>query len=172
MSFKTLALSAAMTLAVSFPVLAGDAAKMMIDDPYARTSRPGAPTGAAFLTIMNHTGEDDRLIAVLSDAAERVELHTHQENAEGVMKMIHVKEGFDIPAEGMIALKRGGNHIMFMGVTEPFEDGETVSVTLVFEKAGEIDVEIPVDLERKPKSGSHSGHGSSHDAGHGGHSDH
>ncbi|MGR3614603.1 MAG: copper chaperone PCu(A)C [Paracoccaceae bacterium] len=159
MSFKSLFLSASVSLALCAPVLAGDAAKMMLDDPYARASRPGAPTGAAFLTIMNHTGEDDRLIEVRSDVAARVRLHTHREDDNGVMQMLHVEEGFAIPQDGMHALKRGGDHIMFMGLSEPFAQGDIIPVTLVFEKAGEVSVEIPVDLERKPEAGAHSGHG-------------
>ena len=45
-------------------------------------------------------------------------------------------------------LKRGGDHVMFMGLTGPMNDGESVTVTLQFEKAGEITMDIPVDLKR------------------------
>ena len=51
-------------------------------------------------------------------------------------------------AGGSHALKRGGDHVMFMGLSQPFEPGVTVPVVLEFEKAGEIRVEIPVDLDR------------------------
>jgi len=64
------------------------------------------------------------------------------------MRMVEVEEGFAVPAGGMHALKRGGDHVMFMGLTRPMEQGDTVNVTLIFEKAGRIEVEIPVDLER------------------------
>ena len=53
----------------------------------------------------------------------------------------------------MHALQRGGDHVMFMGLNQPFEDGSTISVTLVFEKSGEMTVEIPVDLNRNPMMG-------------------
>jgi copper(I)-binding protein len=62
-------------------------------------------------------------------------------------------------------LARGGDHVMFMGLNEPFADGDTVAVTLVFEHAGEVAVEIPVDLNRKPTHGG--GHGAGHGAGQG-----
>ncbi|TNF19701.1 MAG: copper chaperone PCu(A)C [Rhodobacteraceae bacterium] len=130
------------------PVLAADIA---IEEAYARASNTKA--GAAFMMIRNTGARDDRLLAAASDAAVRVELHTHKDMGDGVMKMMEVEEGFAIPGGGMHALARGGDHIMFMGLTAPFEQGKTVTVTLTFEQAGEMVVEIPVDLERQPDHG-------------------
>ncbi|GAB5437535.1 copper chaperone PCu(A)C [Falsiruegeria mediterranea] len=142
---------AAVTVATS--AFAGDA--IMIKDPYARSAGKAAKTGAAFMMIMNHGTEDDRLVDVKSDVAARVELHTHKENADGVMQMLHVEEGFAIPAGEMHGLQRGGDHVMFMGLNQPFVQGDMIPVTLVFEKAGEVEIEVPVDLERKPEAGAH-----------------
>ncbi len=128
---------------------------MMIVDAYARTSRPGAPTGAAFMAITNTTDAPDRLIDARSDIAARVELHTHQDDGNGVMKMIHVEEGFEIGAGETILLERGGKHVMFMGLNGALEDGTTVPVTLVFENAGEVMIDVPVDLTRMPDMQGH-----------------
>lgn len=133
------------------PLVAGE---IMVKDPYARSSTPSSVTGAAFLVLMNHGDTDDRLIGAATDVAKRVELHTHKEDANGVMKMMEVEEGFVVPAGGMHALKRGGDHIMMMGLKRPLEQGEEISITLTFEKAGEIEVMVPVDRERKPSHGS------------------
>ena len=132
-----------------------------VQDPYARANNPNAPTGAAFMVIRNTGQTADRLIGVTSDAAARTELHTHVEE-EGLMRMIHVEEGFDLPPETVLVLERGGNHVMFMGLTTPFEQDALIEVTLLFEEAGEITVEIPVDLERAAKDAH----------GHGDHGDH
>lgn len=129
------------------------AADIMVMDSYARSSTPSSVTGAAFLTLMNHSGQDDRLIAARSDAAKRVELHTHEEDANGVMKMLHVEQGFAIAAGGTHTLRRGGDHIMFMGLTQPLVQGAEIAVTLSFENAGDVEVMIPVDLKRKPDHG-------------------
>jgi copper(I)-binding protein len=123
-------------------------AEITINDAYARASGMHAKAGAAFMVITNTGDSDDRLIAATSEAAMRVELHTHKDMGDGVMKMIEVEEGFAIPAGGEHALARGGDHVMFMGLTAPFEDGKMLSVTLEFEKAGTMTVEIPVDLNR------------------------
>lgn len=128
-------------------------AEITITDPYARASMPGAPSGAAFMVIENSADTDDRLIDVRSDVAARVELHTHLADAQGVMRMREVEDGFVIPGKDRHLLGRGGDHVMFMGLTRTLEQGDTVAVTLVFENAGEIPVEIPVDLERMPTHG-------------------
>ena len=143
---------AAITLAV--PAFA----EIEIRDAYARSATPTAKTGAAFMMIHNSGDEADRLIGVSSDIAARVELHTHEEDANGVMRMLHVEEGFDLPPNGEIAMVRGGNHVMFMGLTDSLEQDDTVTVTLTFENAGDVVVEIPVDLERQDHG--HMNHGS------------
>ena len=110
-------------------------------------------SGAAFMMIENMSGADDHLIDVRSDAAERTELHTHKEDANGVMRMLHVEEGFLVPAGETLPMARGGHHVMFLGLKKPMVQGEMIPVTLVFEKAGEVVVEVPVDLQRKPMHG-------------------
>ena len=126
-----------------------------IVDAYIRANSPNAPAGAAFMQITNG-GEADRLIAATSDIARRVELHTHKLDANGVASMVEVEGGIEIPANGMAMLKRGGDHVMFMGLNQSLPQGGMVPVILLFEKAGEIEVEIEIDHTRK--AGDHSGH--------------
>lgn len=150
MSLKTTLLAGFAAATFALPAFAGE---IMVHDPYARVSAKMSASGAAFMVIMNKSDEADQLIAASSDIAEKVELHTHKEDANGVMRMLHVEEGFAIPANGEHALARGGDHVMFLGLKRPLADGDVVNVTLTFEKAGDVAVEIPVDLQRKPKHG-------------------
>ncbi|WP_416883087.1 copper chaperone PCu(A)C [Marivita sp.] len=152
--FKTTLIAGAVALASVLPAFA----EITIEDAYARSASPMAKSGAAFMMIKN-SGEADRLIAASSDAAARTELHTHLEGENGVMRMVHVEEGFELPADGMIAMQRGGKHVMLMGLNAPMEQGATVTVTLTFEKAGDVVVEVPVDLERQDHGGMNHGHG-------------
>ncbi|SFD94023.1 copper chaperone PCu(A)C [Roseivivax sediminis] len=138
------------------------AADITLTDAYARSASPAAKSGAAFFVIENDTDSDDRLVSVASEAAAKVELHTHQEDDTGMMLMRPVEGGFAIPAGGTHALERGGDHVMFMGLTEGWEQGDTIPVTLTFENAGEMVIEIPVDNERQPDHGAHE-HGDGHD---------
>lgn len=123
-------------------------AEVEVHDAYAIAATPTSVSGAAFMSIHNHGGAADRLIGVRSDVAERTELHTHLMTDDGLVQMIHVTEGFDFPTDGAILLERGGHHVMFMGLTTPLIDGAVVDITLVFKLAGEVTVQVPVDLSR------------------------
>ena len=128
-----------------------------VEDPYARASRPGAPTGAIFMVIHNMAEVDDTLVDVSSDVAAMVEIHTHIDAGNGVMQMRPVEGGITIPANGMHALKRGGDHVMLMGLNWSLETGDSLTLTLTFEGAGDVLLEVPVDNERMDMS-DHNGH--------------
>ena len=128
----------------------------MVTDSYARSTGPLAKAGAAYMKIMNHSKKDDRLISVYSDIAKKTELHTHLKSDNVIMKMMRIDKGIEIGAMKEHALVRGGEHIMFMGLKEPFENGKIIPVTLLFEKAGEVNIEVVVDQKRKEKKHSQS----------------
>ncbi len=147
MSVKSIILGTVLSVMTTAMAWAGD---ITITDSYARSASKVAKSGAAFLVIQNGTDTDDRLINASSPAAEMVQLHTHKENSDGVMQMLHVEEGFELPAGGKIMMERGGNHVMLMGLTKPFEQDEMIPLTLTFEHAGDMTIEVPVDLDREP----------------------
>ena len=132
------------------------AGQIMISDAYARSSGPLAMAGAAYMRIMNHSDESDHLLGVQSDIAKKTELHSHLENDNGVMKMVRIDEGIKIGPMKDHSLAPGGEHIMFMGLKAPFKTGKIIPITLLFEKAGEVAIEIIVDQDRKEKKHSHS----------------
>lgn len=143
--------------AVSFAGAAAMAADITVSDPYARAASPSARSGAAFMAITNTGDAPDRLVSAASDIAQRVELHTHVADGDGVMRMVHVEEGFEIAPGETVMLQRGGKHVMFMGLTRAMAQGDSVEVTLSFERAGDVVVEVPVDLERRPGGMGHGG---------------
>jgi copper(I)-binding protein len=97
--------------------------------------------GGIFLTIHNK-GDADRLVKATSPISERVELHTHI-NDNGVMKMRET-EAIDIAANGVTEFKSGGYHIMIFDVAKKPEKGTTIALTLTFEKAGPVDLNVIV----------------------------
>jgi copper(I)-binding protein len=119
-----------------------------VEQPYLRSSLPTSTSAAAFLVLRNDTGTDDRLIAVRSSLSGRVELHSHTQDANGVMRMGVIEGGVALADGGSHSFARGGDHLMFMGLDAPLVQGDVVQVTLVFEKAGEIEITVPVDLTR------------------------
>jgi uncharacterized protein YcnI len=133
------------------PVTAGS---LEISSFWARAMLPGQPAGGGYLTIGNKGGDADRLVAVSSPNAGKVEVHK-MEMTDNVMVMRPVEGGLEIPAGGSVELKPGGLHVMFMSVTEPFREGATVLLTLDFEKAGKVEVALPV---RSAAGDDHSNH--------------
>lgn len=131
-------------LSVGRPALADPLA---ITDAWARATPPGATTAAAYFAITNSGTRDDRLVAVRSDAASKVELHTTVK-ASGLMKMVAL-ESLPVPAGATAKLEPGGDHLMFMGLNKPFEPGRTIEVTLVFAQAGERTFAMPVRDARR-----------------------
>lgn len=102
----------------------------------------GAGNGAVYVTITNRAGHPDALVSATTDAAATVELHeTVQEG--GVMKMRPLPQ-FEVPAGGRLEMKPGGHHIMLLGLRRDLKPGDTVRITLTFDKAGPMTVEAPV----------------------------
>ncbi|WP_299151146.1 copper chaperone PCu(A)C [uncultured Tateyamaria sp.] len=155
MSFRSFV---AASLAATLLAVPAWADGIMIMDPYARAASPAAKSGAAFMVIHNTSDQDDRLIAARTDVAKRVELHTHIETGDGVMQMTEIEGGIDLPAGATHHMMRGADHVMLMGLNGSLEQDAEIEVTLVFEKAGDVVVTIPVDNARKPEAGAHGGH--------------
>lgn len=117
------------------------AAPPVARDAWIRATPPGVVTAAAYVRIEG-AGTDDHLIDARTDVADRVEIHTHVEH-NGVMTMTRI-ESLAIPANGASALAPGGDHLMLIGLRRPLMPGETVALTLVFEKGSEINAAFEV----------------------------
>jgi len=139
-------LAAVLTLATIGAALADDyrAGDLAIDHPWARATAPQAQNGAAYVTVTNHGSTADRLVEARSPVAATVELHTHDVDSEGVMRMRQV-EAIDLPAGAATALRPGGLHVMLIGLEDRLVEGERFPLTLVFEAAGAIEVEVQVE---------------------------
>lgn len=145
MKIPSLLAAGLLSVAVSASALAHEfkLGDLMIDHPWARASIGQAPNGAAYMSIMTEGSETDRLLAVESDVAERVELHNHMMD-DGVMRMRQVEAIEVAPGEPTV-LRPGGLHVMMMGLKSPLVEGESFSMTLVFEKAGRVEVEVEIE---------------------------
>lgn len=129
-----------LTMAHDFQV--GD---LSIAHPWSRAMPPNAPTGAAYLVIQNQGADADALVSVSTPIAEKAELHTHVMLGE-VMKMQQVNS-VGIPAGGEASFAPGGNHVMLFGLKKPLVADEFFPLTLVFEKAGAVDVQVKVEQD-------------------------
>lgn len=112
--------------------------------PFTRATLPNAPVAGGFLTIENTGTEPDRLVSATSDIASETQIHEMAMQGD-VMKMRQFADGLEIPAGETVVLAPGGFHIMFMGLKQALVEGETITVTLTFEKAGTVDVVLPIE---------------------------
>jgi len=123
------------------PVMLG---ALRIDGAFTRATLPNARSGGGYLRVTNTGSVPDRLVAVKADAAALVQLH-QMTVVDGMMRMGELPDGIEIPPGETVSLAPGGMHIMFMGLKEAFAEGQTVPVTLQFEKAGETTVSLHVE---------------------------
>jgi periplasmic copper chaperone A len=121
-------------------------ASIVVSDPWARASSAMASAGAAYLTIENTGSAADALIGASSPAATTVEVHETvvmgspapgASGDSGMMGMQPVKR-LEIPAGGSVELKPGSYHIMLIGLKQDLKVGDSIEITLTFEKVGEI----------------------------------
>jgi copper(I)-binding protein len=178
--FKSLLVGAALTAAAATTASAHDyqLADIHIGHPWARATPPQARVAGAYLSIENNGEKPDRLVGGSTPAAGAVELHS-SEITDGVMRMRQLPDGLDIPAGETATLAPGGYHFMLIDPVEPLQDGARVPLTLVFETAGAIEVELAVEAMGAPEPDhstmDHSSvptddvAGESHDDGHAGH---
>jgi periplasmic copper chaperone A len=117
---------------------------LKIDHPWSRATAPKAPVGAGFLTIQNFGKSPDRLVAIKSPISDDVEIHTMSMTG-GVMKMRELKDGLTIAPGAEVKLQPGAEHIMFMGLKGQIKQGEDFTATLIFERAGEVEVTFKVE---------------------------
>ncbi|WP_075214038.1 copper chaperone PCu(A)C [Mongoliimonas terrestris] len=132
------------------------AADLSLEQPWICATPDGAKVAGGFVVIRNAGSEPDRLVGGSAPFSKSVEIHEMAMEGD-VMKMRALPDGLDIPAGDAVVLKPGSYHVMFMGLTQPLAEGETVAGTLMFEKAGTVDVEWAVEA-LGAKEPSHSGH--------------
>lgn len=133
---------------------------LQIEDPWAAVTPGGASVAAGFVAIAN-SGGGDVLLGAESARAGRTEIH--EMTAEGDVMRMRKVDSLEVPAGDVVKLSAGGaHHLMFFDITAPFEAGQTVPVTLVFQKAGRVDAAFTV--RPRNASGDNGGH-----AGHEGH---
>ena len=115
-----------------------------IATPWTRATAPTAKAGGGFMTITNKGTTADRLVAARSNVSAKVQIHEMKMDGS-VMRMRELEKGLEIPPGATVALKPGSFHIMFMELNAPFAVSGKVPLTLVFERAGSIDVEMTVE---------------------------
>lgn len=131
-------------LGVNAPLQARDykVGDLKILSPWTQETIGGQKTGAVYFKIES-SGAADKLVAAKTSAAMKTMIHMSMMK-DGAMTMNHM-EDVAIPAGGSVEFKKGGLHVMLMGVGTPLKKGESHKLTLTFEKAGPVEVEFSVE---------------------------
>jgi copper(I)-binding protein len=120
------------------------AGALTIKDPWVRATPKGATVGGGYVTVVNDGVEADRLVGASLADGGRAEVH-EMSMAGGIMKMRPVADGVEIKPGETVALKPGGYHMMFLNLRKPLTQGEMVDGTLVFQKAGTVQVKFQIE---------------------------
>jgi copper(I)-binding protein len=166
-------------LMMSTPLLAahhgGDSSEAMAghsaieaEQPWTRATPPGAGAGGGFVTLTNHGDGDDMLIGATSPVTERVEIHIMEMDGD-VMRMAPLPGGIELPAGGSVTLAPGGLHLMLMELDSPIVEGEPVPVTLEFQHAEPMEIQLRVLPVGESPEGHHHESGHSHGHNHAAH---
>ena len=131
--------------------------RIVVEGPWARPAAGG--NSAAYFTVVNH-GPADRLIGVGAEVADKVEMHSTTIDAQGVGRMVPV-QAVDVPPGAQARFAPGGLHVMLIDLERPLEQGQAFPLTLTFERAGAVTVEVAV--RRSPAQGA--GQPTQHDHG-------
>lgn len=129
-------------LLAALPANAADTG-IQVTEAWSRATAPQAQVGGGYVTVRNNGDTPDRLVGASSEVAQVVELHEHL-HENGVMKMRPVA-AIEIPAHGSVAFAPGGYHIMLLNLKAPLAAGRCFPVTLAFEKAGPLTVQLRVE---------------------------
>ncbi|GGY09179.1 copper chaperone PCu(A)C [Paludibacterium paludis] len=118
--------------------------KIHIAHPWARAMPASSPTSAVYFGLDNQGADGDRLLSAETPRAKAAELHSNTVE-QGVMHMRKIEGGVAVPAGGKMAFAPGGLHVMLIGLSGELKVGERFPMTLRFEKAGKVDVQVQVE---------------------------
>lgn len=127
-------------------------ADIQIGHIWARATASGAEAGSVYVPLLNKGKADDALVSVTTPVAESAMLH-ESKVVDGVSRMTEL-DTIVLPAGKPVAMRPGGKHIMLMGLKQQLVEGQRFPLTLKFQQAGAVTVEVMVH-SAGAKSGDH-----------------
>ncbi|PZR00877.1 MAG: copper chaperone PCu(A)C [Cereibacter sphaeroides] len=115
---------------------------LTIDHAWSKATIGADRPAVFYVEITNSGGTDDALIGITTPAASMPMLH-ETVVTDGIASMPHAMS-IPVPANQTVALSPGGYHGMLMGLSSALKEGDRFPVTLSFEKAGDVTVNVDV----------------------------
>lgn len=113
-----------------------------VANPHARPTVEGQANAGAFMTLSNQ-GVPDRLLGVTTPAAASAELH--EMRMDGSVMRMRAMGPLELPTGQTVELRPGAYHVMLLGLTAPLQPGQHLPMTLRFEKAGKLDIDVVIE---------------------------
>jgi copper(I)-binding protein len=128
-----------------FPAQADDIkiGDLVISQAWSRATPGGAKVASGYLTIENKGSAPDTLLGGKTDVAGKLGVH-EMSSINGVMTMRALDGGLTLPAGQTVKLAPGGYHLMLTDLKQPLKQGDSVPMTLTFQKAGNVAVTFSV----------------------------
>lgn len=145
-----------LALVAALLALPAFAADIRVEDAWARASLGQARNGAAYMIVHATGAQPDRLVAAASPVAGKVELHNHI--MVGNVAQMRPVDAIEIVPGSPTVLQPGGLHVMLLDLRAPLQAGQSFPVTLRFERAGEVQVQIEIRPARGGSAPPHGGH--------------
>jgi copper(I)-binding protein len=139
--------------AATFAAANAQTSPIEVQDPWARATLGQSRTGAAYLTLSATGLAADRLVAASSPVAAKTELHNHI--MVGNVAQMRQVDAIEVAPGSPTLLQPGGLHIMLIDLKAPLQAGTSFPVTLTFEKAGTVTVQVAVRAVRAPAAHGH-----------------
>lgn len=115
---------------------------IVVERPWARATPAGAKSGVVYLTLINNGGSGDNLLSATTPVADQIQFHSASEE-NGVSRMREMRT-VEVAPGARVTFSPGGLHIMVVGLKQPLKEGQNFPLTLNFEKAGKIDLRVPI----------------------------
>jgi copper(I)-binding protein len=137
-------LTLAALIFVGLTVWAAETGRISVADAWAGPVAGEDGSIAAYMTIANRGREADVLKRVHTKRGKAVEMTRATINADGVMQMRTVEGGLPIEAGASLVFEPGGTQLLLRGLSDTFDASEQLLLTLEFDRAGPVDVLVPV----------------------------
>jgi len=131
-------------LALIVTACGGAGATVKVTEPWIRYTGPDVPAGG-FMVLANSGSQDDALLSASSPHFTSIELHETVEGSDGMMAMQPVTS-IPVPAGGTTELKPGSYHMMLFDPVDGLEVGQSVDITLTFERGGTVTIQAVVQV--------------------------
>jgi len=129
---------------------------IVIENAYIRETIPGTSISSAYMTIINSSDKNIKLLGATSEISKRIEIHEHT-MADGMMRM-RQRENIEIAAKSNVVLQPSGYHLMIFDLKQPLRHAQNVTITLQFSNDASVEVKLPVKSIKQMKMSTQSSH--------------